>query len=162
MTEIVSGNLMDDVEDLMGRAVSTGAQSAADGTVANIFTISGGPILVEALVGEFTAAVSNHACNMQLTMDPTSGADTAMCANVDIANTAINSWVYLDGTVANAAVIAVPATALPLGIGMDIPLVLPPGTIDMTLANSTPTTGSITWYLRYKPLKKGVVVTGKA
>jgi len=161
MTEIVDGNVLNDVEDLMGKAVSTGAQLTTGGTIANIFTITGGPILVESLVGEFTAAVSANACTLQLTMDPTAGADTAMCATVDIVSAAINSWVYLDGTIASPAVIAVPATALPLGIGMDIPLILPPGTIDMTLGNSNPTTGAITWYMRYKPLKSGVTVTGK-
>ena len=161
MTEIVDGNLDNDLENMMGKSVATGAQLTTGGTIANIFTISGGPVLVESLIGEFTAAVSANACNLKLIMDPTAGADTDMCVAVDIVSAAINSWVYLDGTIGNAAVIAVPGTALPLGIGTDIPLILPPGTVDMSLANSNPTTGAITWYMRYKPLKPGAKVVGK-
>ena len=145
--------------DVMENVAVTSAKVVTGGTVANIFTITGGPILVTALVGEITTAVSANACNMKLVMDPTNGADTDMCAVLDLNALTQYSWIYLDGTIANAAVNAVPGTALPLGIGMDIPLVLPPGTIDMNLANSDPTTGAITWYMRYKPLKTGVVVT---
>ena len=162
MTEIVDGNLDNDVESQMSKSVATGAQVTTGGTVANIFTISGGPVQIESLIGEFTTAVSANACDMKLIMDPTAGADTDMCAVVDIVSAAINSWVYLDGTIASPAVIAVPGTALPLGIGTDIPFILPPGTVDMSLANSNPTTGAITWYMRYKPLKPGAKVVAKA
>jgi 3-phosphoglycerate kinase len=145
--------------DVMENVAVTSAKIVTGGTVANIFTITGGPILVTALCGEVTTAISNNACDMKLIMDPTAGADTDMCVALDVADFAVNSWIYLDGTIGNAAVNAVPGTALPLGIGMDIPLILVPGTIDMNLANSNPTTGAITWYMRYKPLKTGVVVT---
>lgn len=162
MTEIIDGKKYEAIEDMMGKAISTGAQIVTGGSVANIFTITGGPIEVVALVGEVTAAVSAHACAMKLIMDPTAGADTDMCATIDINGFVINSWIFLDGTIASAAVQAIPGTTLPLGIGMDIPLILPPGTIDMNLANNNPTTGAITWYLRYKPLVTGITVIGKA
>jgi len=160
--EIIDGKRYEIIEDMMGKPVSTGAQLLTGGSIANIFTITGGPIEVVSLIGEITAAVSADACAMKLIMDPTGGADTDMCVAVDINAFVINSWIYLDGTIGNAAVQAVPGTALPLGIGADIPLILPPGTIDMNLANSDPDTGAITWYLRYKPLKVGVTVIGKA
>lgn len=157
--ERVDGIESQEVVDLMEQVAVTGAQAATGGTVADIFTITGGPIEVLALCGEVTTAISNNACNMKLVADPTNGADTDMCAVLDIADFAQYSWIYIDGTIANAAVQAVPGTALPLGIGMDIPLILPPGTVDMNLANSNPTTGAITWYLRYKPLNTGITVT---
>lgn len=156
--ERIDGVQFNSVEAMENVAV-TAAKIVTGGTVANIFTISGGPILLLALCGEITTAVSADACNMKLVMDPTAGADTDMCAVLDLNGLTKNSWIYLDGTIANAAVNAVPGTALPLGIGMDIPLILPPGTIDMNLANSDPTTGAITWYMRYKPLTTGVIVT---
>lgn len=162
MSERVNGKENATIEDMAGRPVCTGAQLLTGGSIANIFTITGGPIQVVSLIGEITTAVSANACAMKLIMDPTAGADTDMCATVDINGFVINSWIYLDGTIANAAVQAIPGTALPLGIGMDIPLILPPGTVDMNLANSDPSTGAITWYLRYKPLKVGVTVIGKA
>lgn len=160
MVQILDGKIEADILDLMEKAVITSVQELTGGSVANIFTITGGPIELIALVGEIVEAVSADPCNLKLVMDPTDGADTDMCAVVDIDGFVVHSWVYLDGTIANPAVQAIPGTALPLGIGMDIPLVLPPGTIDMNLSNSDPSTGQIVWYLRYKPLKTGVTVVG--
>lgn len=162
MSEIIDGIINKIVWDMMEKAVSAGPQIVTGGSVANIFTITGGPIEVVALAGEITTAVSANACNLKMIMDPTAGADTDMCAVLDINGFVVNSWIHLDGTIANAAVQGVPGTALPLGVGMDVPLILPPGTIDMNLANSDPTTGAITWYMRYKPLKTGVTVVGLA
>lgn len=134
--------------------------SVNGGSVADVFTISGGPVEVEALVGRFETAVSGNACAMKLVMDPTNGADTDLCATVDINAAGQYSWCYLTGAIANAAVIAVPAAALPLGASTK--LVLPPGTIDLSLANANPTTGTMIWYLRYKPLAIGANVQGKS
>lgn len=162
MNDIVDGIINKIVWDMMEKAVSAGPQLVTGGSVADIFTITGGPIEVISLVGEVTTVVSNNPCDMKLIMDPTAGADTDMCLVLDIDNFVVNTWIHLDGTIGNAAVEGVPGTALPLGVGMDIPLILPPGTIDMNLANSDPGTGAITWYMRYKPLKTGVAVVGLA
>lgn len=130
------------------------------GSVANIFRIYNGPVRLLAFVGECTEAVSAHACNMKFVMDPTTGADTDMCLVVDINAMALGSFFYLDGTIGNACVIAVPGTALPLGIGMDIPLILPVGTIDLNLANSNPTSGIADIWMQYIPLVDGAYVVG--
>lgn len=130
------------------------------GSVVNIFTITGGPVQVLALIAEITEAVSAHACNTKLVADPTAGADTDMCAVLDITGVQIGTFLTIDGTIANAMVKAVPGTALPLGVGMDIPLIIPVGTIDLNLANSNPTSGIATFYLRYKPLAEGARVQG--
>ncbi len=162
MTETIDGIIDETVVDMMEQSVKTGAQITTGGTVANIFTITGGPILVTAFVGEVTTAISDNASTLTLTMDPTAGADTGMNVALDLADFAINTWISIDGTIGNAAVEHIPGTTLPLGIGMDIPLVLPPGTVDMVMSNNNTTTGAITWYMRYKPLSSGITVVGKA
>jgi len=140
---------------------ATASQVALDGgTVADIFTISGGPVRVLSFIGITTEAVSANACDMKFVMDPTTGADTDMCLVVDINAMAIGSIFYIDGTIGNAAVIAVPGTALPLGIGMDIPLILPVGTVDLNLANSNPTSGIADIYMQYQPLIPNAYVAG--
>lgn len=136
------------------------AKLLTGGTIANIFTIQNGPILLTSFIGVITTAVSANACDMKLIADPSVGIDTDMCAVVDIVSAALGDYFYIDGTIANAMIKAVPNTALPLGIGMDIPLVIPEGIIDMNLANSDPSTGAITWYMRYKPLLIGSNVLG--
>ena len=130
------------------------------GSVADIFTITGGPVAVLALIGEVTEAVSAHACNAKLVADPTTGIDTDMCTVLDIQSLAIGDFLYIDGTIGNALAKAVPGTALPLGIGMDIPLILPVGTVDLNLANSNPTSGIATFTMLYQPLVNGARVQG--
>ena len=147
------------VEDTSPGMVKGNAQLLTGGTIADIITIVGGPIEVVALIGEIMTAVSNNACNLSLTMDPAAGADTAMCAVVNIQAAVINTWAYITGTIADAMVLAVPGVALPLAIGKDIPLILPPGTVDMTLSNNAPTTGAVTWYMRFKPMASGILVS---
>jgi len=163
MTELINGKVYAALLDAAEKSAETGAQVVTGGTVADIFTITGGPIEVISLIGEFTTAVtSGGASTMRLTMDPTAGADTHMCAATDLQSVIANTWAYITGAIADAVVYAEPATALPLGIDKDTPLILPPGTIDMTMSNNTPTAGAITWYLRYKPSSTGVTVVGKA
>lgn len=161
MAELVDGKVYEALLDMAEKSVETGAQVVTGGTVADIFTITGGPIEVLSLIGEFTTAVtSGGASTMQLKMDPTAGGDTVMCTAVDLQSEIVNTWAYITGAIGDAVVYAEPATALPLGC--TTPLVLPPGTIDMIMSNSTPSAGAITWYLRYKPLKTGITVVGKA
>lgn len=88
--------------------------------------------------------------------------DTDLCDVIDIDGFVLNSWIYLDGVVTNPAVQAVPGTALPLGIGMATPLVLQPGNIKMDLSNYDPSTGTITWYMRYLALKRNSYVNAMA
>jgi hypothetical protein len=149
-----------DTDPFKAKCVAAVDVALDGGSVADIFTISGGPVAITALIAVCTEAVSNHACAAKLVCDPTAGIDTDMCATVDIDQLAIGSFLTIDGTIANAMVIAVPGTALPLGIGMDIPLIVPVGTIDLNLANSTPTSGIATFYLRYQPLAVGAIVLG--
>ena len=161
MTEIIDGIIDKIVWDMMEKAVVAGPQLLTGGTVANIFDIGPtGAIEILSLAGQITTVVSGDACNLKLIMDPSTGSDPDMCLVVDISGFVLNSWIYLDGVIGNAAVNAVPGAALPLS--MDVPLIVPSGTIDMSLSNSAPTTGAITWYMRYRPLKTGMTVTGKA
>lgn len=158
-------SIMAYVKQLTGASIGlakTGTVLLTAGSVPNIFTIAGGPILVEALFAEITVVVSGDACAAKLVMDPTAGADTDMCATFDINAIIVNSFLTIDGTIGNAMVNSVPATALPLGIGTDVPLILPVGTVDLNLANSDPSTGSSVWYMRYRPLSAGVTVTAVA
>ena len=150
------------IDTVSPKTAETGTVLLTGGSVANIFTVSGGPVLVEALFAEIMATVSNNACDAKLVMDPAVGADTDMCVALDIAQDVIGSFLTIDGTIGNAMVNAVPGTALPLGVGMDIPLILPVGTVDLNLANSNPTTGSAIWKMRYRPIVDGSIVTAIA
>lgn len=130
------------------------------GSVAGIFTIARGPIMPLALIMEIVEAVSANNCNAQLVANPLRGIDTDICAVVDIISAAIGDFFYIDGAIANAWIKAAPNTALPIGIGTDIPVIFPEGTIDLSLSNSNPTSGIANLYLRYRSLVDGVRVSG--
>lgn len=127
------------------------------GSVASIFTLTGGPIAADVIVMEITTSVSANACGLTLTVNPTTGADTAIGTTIDInARTAgqFLSWSGASGAITSA--LGVPATALVVGAGQ--PIIFPQGTIDLTLANSDPTTGAARFRMLYRPLAAGARV----
>ena len=133
--------------------VASASLALDGGAVSDVFTISGGPILLLGLFTHVTTAVSNNACTFKWQSDPTSGASsTDLCGTVaSIAQAAIGDVFYIDGVSANAQVKAANGTAVPLSCTSP-PMVLPGG-IDAVLQNSDPTTGDATVYLVYQPLK---------
>ena len=138
--------------------VATASLVLTGGTVADVFTVAGGPVLLLGLFTHITTAVSNNACNMQWESDPTSGAsNTDLCGDLAIAQAAIGDVFYITGASADAQVKAANATAVALSC--TAPVFLLPGGVDAVLQNSDPTTGAATVYLVYKPLVSGATVT---
>lgn len=162
MTDIAKYGLYHPAQEV---SVSTAEKFMTGGSIPGLFTIVSAPIILLGLVGYITEMVSNDACNTQLIMNPTIGADTALCAVLDIAQDVIGGFWWITGLAADTLVNAVPGTSLPSGMGaLDGTTVhkkiLPVGTIDLTLANSNPTTGKVIWYLRYAPMGPGARVIG--
>lgn len=132
---------------------------ALDGNnVADVVTISGGPVEMSVMALEITEAVSAHACAMGWVSDPTSGTGPTDIATstVDIASAAIGDIFYAEFD-ATTPVKSEPAGALPLGSGAT--MIVPVGGIDFTFANANPTSGIGTLYIRYKPLAPGARIS---
>ena len=128
------------------------------GSVADVFTVSNGPVALLGLFTHITTAVSNNACNFKWQSDPTSGAaNTDLCDNVDIDSAAIGDVLYITGASAAAQVKA--ANAGTVALHCTAPAFLLPGGVDAVLANSDPSTGAATVYLVYRPLVDGATVT---
>ena len=120
---------------------------------------------MQELIGEIIETVSNNACNTKLVIDPVVGASTDMCAVLDIAQDVIGGFWYITGLETDALVNAVPGTTLPMSMGSADgttrnKMILPVGGIDLNLANSNPTTGSVTWFMRYAPMYQNARVIG--
>ena len=128
------------------------------GSVADVFTVSNGPVMLLGLFTHVTTAVSNHACNFKWQSDPTSGAaSTDLCDNVDIDSAAIGDVLYITGASAAAQVKA--ANAGTVALCCTTPTFLLPGGVDAVLANNNPTSGAATVYLVYQPLVAGASVS---
>jgi hypothetical protein len=138
--------------------VATASLALTGGSVADVFTVAGGPVLLLGLFTHITTAVSNNACNFKWQSDPTSGAaSTDLCGNVEIAQAAIGDVFYITGASGTAQAKA--ANAAVVALSCSVPAFLLPGGVDAVLANSNPTTGAATVYLVYRPLAEEATVT---
>jgi len=98
---------------------------------------------------------------MKFVYNPDQGADTDLCTVLDITDVTQYSYLYITGDVSDALTNAVPATDVPhtfygtIGEG----IILGPGTIDLNLSTSNPSTGAATFYLYYRIIEVGATLT---
>jgi len=133
------------------RCARNAAVSLTGGTVEDVFTISGGPILLLGIFAHVDTVV-DAACNAKWQHDPTVGSTTDLCAVVDSNTDAVGDIFYIEGATADAMVRAATGTASALGLIDGNGVFLMAGGIDLNLANSDPTTGEWDVYLVYLPL----------
>jgi len=138
-------------------SVSTGIVLTG-GDLADVFTVTGGYVLLKGMCVVITAAVSNNAALIGFVHDPPAayGASTTDIAtetgSADLASAAIGDMfsAELDATAvvkyAHGTALAVFGATNPGG------LVLPPGGIDITISTSNPTTGAGDAIVHYVPL----------
>ena len=137
--------------------ISTGVVLTG-GDVVDVFTVTGGYVLLQGMTVVITTAVSNNAALIGFVHDPpaTYGASTTDIAtetgSADLASAAIGDMFAADLD-ATAVVKYAHGTALaPHGKVHPGGLVLPPGGIDITISTSNPTTGAGDAILLYTPL----------
>ena len=118
-----------------------------------LFTISGGNVLVTYIIGEVTTVIETKTVNFKLVADPTVGTSTDMCGNLDLSADEVGTLYTISGAA---------ATAMQRGesgsvIGQLYPVAVAPGAIEATVGATH--TGSIKWTLFYIPLEDGAYVT---
>jgi len=134
---------------LVSRATSNLPATAA----LNIFTVTGGRILVVSLVGEVTTIIQAQACTVKVTSTPTAGTAVDLSAvSASISGLEVGGKLTLP---------AAAATALVTGnaggvIGRQAAWVIPPGSLSYT--TSATNTGQIKWDLVYVPLDNAASV----
>jgi hypothetical protein len=111
-----------------------------------IFTVSGGRILLKALIGEVTTVIQSQACNLSVNVDSDAGAADVIASTLDINADGVGTYYGVEGD----------GTALEdTGIGWGRPCsgvgtVIGTGVI--TITTSATNTGSVKWDLYYLPL----------
>jgi hypothetical protein len=123
----------------------------------NLFTISGGRILVRALYGVVTTIIQAQATTVSLIATPTAGSAVSLSnATLDI------NALEVGGSVSLAATLG--ATAIKANAGAVIPLqtsiILNAGTINVTFGAAS--TGAIKWDLAYVPIDVAASVVATA
>ena len=137
----------------LGTLVTRATAALPQSTDGALFTISGGRVIVVALVGEVTTVIQTQLNNTKLKFNPTAtGADQDLCAVLDITADAVGELYTISGTVGDAM-------RSDLLIGNPVltnPLVLSEGDIELDCSASN--TGSVAWDLVYVPLDTGASV----
>ena len=135
----------------LGTSVERAAANLPQSTTGNLFTITGGRILLTGVLGEVTTVIETQANNAKLVFDPTiTGSNVDLCANLNISADVVGSLYTITGTAANAMVDGLGVVA------MASPWVLQAGAIALTCSASN--TGQVKWKIWYMPLDAGVTV----
>lgn len=134
--------------------VKRSAANLPQTTQAALFNVIGGRIELIDIMGEVSTVIQNQANNTKIVANPTSGSDTDLCANLNIANDAVGTRYSITGTFANAMV----DTAAGVAVAQQATVVtVEVGTIDLACAASN--TGQCTWVLRYRKIDPEAYVT---
>lgn len=122
-----------------------------------IFTITGGPIMIQGLVSLCVTANNGTASTLQYSVTPTvgAGAQTISAASGSLASAAAGASVSLLGT---ALTTAANLNANGPNLSMTAPMFCPAGTITVVIGVGS-TTGTWRHYLYYWQLADGVVVS---
>lgn len=122
-------------------------------TTANLFTITGGRVIVKGLIGEVTTAIQAQANAVKVVYDPTAaGATQDLSATLDVNGHAVGTLYGITGIPADA----MKSSLLFMKNDLDSGLLLQAGAIALTTAASN--TGSVRWSLFYVPIDSGVIV----
>ncbi len=153
MTTIIQNSAVRLISEgiLVSRATATLPATAAQ----NIFTISGGRILLVALIGEVTTIIQAQSTTVKVTSTPTAG------SAIDMSSTGADvNALEVGGRIALANPPAAATALVKTNAGYTnlegIRTVVPPGPISYTTGATS--TGSIKWDLLYVPYDTGAQV----
>lgn len=127
---------------------------------ATVFTIRGGPILIDELVSVCDTANNGTASTLQWQSVPTTGsAATISGATASLASATAGTTIRLAPTALSTApsVVAASAGGVQLGTNVSNRIIVTEGTLKLVIGVGS-TTGNWTHYLRYYPLATGAVV----
>lgn len=141
----------------LGSQVIKAAAVVPNAAAANLFTVSGGAVLVTSLFGKVTTVFTSTATTLNMGPKPTTGTANAVGVHdaTILTSAALGAWVtpLLASGIATAGIVADGIGWMADGTGF----VCDAGTI--TYQASAANTGQIEWYLTYIPLDSGASVS---
>ena len=138
----------------LGFKTSKTAATLPAGTTQNIFTITGGRVLVTSFLGEVSTVIQTQTCNLKVTSVPTTGSAVDVASNLNVSAFEAGAILVVEGD--GTALIGTAAGAGFAPALNALPFVLPIGTI--RIETSATNTGATKWDLWYVPLDAGAAV----
>ena len=136
----------------LGFHVARSTAALPQSTTGNLFTVSGGRVLVTMLFGQVTTAIQATDPVAKITSTPTTGSAVDIASTVDLSSLEIGGLIIAEGD--TTALIKVNGGGG--GPANFMPWICPAGTID--LITSASKTGNVKWDLWYLPLDEGAAV----
>lgn len=151
MSAIIQGSQLRTLDS--GLLVTRPASNLPQTGTTNIYTVTGGRILLTGLVGLVTTVFGATVTNLKVRSIPTTGTAGDIAANVLVTNKEVGTLLALNTTVGGALV----STSSYGAIGMAAtPLIIPVGSLAMVTDASN--TGQIQWDLTWIPFDDGASV----
>lgn len=129
-------------------------------TTSTVATVSGGAVILEAIVAEVTTAIQNQLNNTKFTFTDTAGSTaTDICAVTTIANLGVGSFFYpkLDAAATALVTVASGTSSVAFAEQAGNGVIMGPGTLVINCAASN--TGNVKYHLRYRSLQPGATIT---
>jgi len=140
---------------VLGERVYRATDTLPAGTDEALFTITGGRVMVTSILGEVTTVIQTQANNTKLKFNPTAaGADTDLCAVLDISGDAVGTLYSITGDFSDGMVAGL--LCLETDALLERPIVFSEGDIELDCAATN--TGSISWMITYIPLDDGASI----
>lgn len=137
-----------------GHHVQRAAATLPQTSTHNLFTVSGGQVLITMLVGTVSGtAIQGTDPVAKLTSTPTTGSAVDIASTVDLSSLEIGGHIVCEGD--GTALVKSNAGAAYMSAGVGF-WVCPAGTIDLTTGASK--TGAVKWDLCYIPIDEGATV----
>lgn len=140
---------------LLGVKVDRATAALPQTATGNIFTITGGRIVLTSLVGEVTTALGATVTTLAISSVPTVGASTTLASATAVTSSAVGDWFTLPATSPSGALVhtAVAGAAL---MPAALALLVPVGALAVTTSASD--TGSVKWSVTYIPYDDSALV----
>jgi hypothetical protein len=147
-------------QSLAETSVETGAISLPASTQGACLTITGGPVLVLELAAIVTTQIQAQATNFNFVMNPTTGSDTSICAQLDLNGDVVGTLYTLptSSSLSDAGALVATTNGCVQGMYNAWSFVAPAGTIDYSTAATS--TGAINIRCRYVPLDPNAYMSG--
>lgn len=153
MSTILQGNQIRQI--LLGTKVDRAAATIPQTAAQNLFSVTGGRVLITGLIGEVTTVIGGTATTLKVTNTPAAGTAVDYASATAITSKEVGAEATLPLTAGGGLVVNNAG-----GGGQfpgHAPYVAPVGTISCTTSAST--TGAMKWSLTYVPLDDGASVT---
>jgi hypothetical protein len=158
MSVIIQGYQLREIA--LGIQIIKAGQALPQTATANLFTVTGGAVLVTSLLGVVTTVIQGTDPVLSLGTAPASGGGTAETSGIatttSIASAEVGTWLTVQSS-SGAAGALINGGHGGSAVWLSAPFIVPAGTITWTTTASK--TGAIKWYLTYVALDTGAAVS---